>query len=228
MTIDYPHLAATHQFANDFPDVTVFGCTLHIEPRGTPRDLAGEWAELHQLWRGKVKAAVAQVPEIAAYREFYRRIGLNPDKAPPSTQNLIQRFLLGEQPKPLPPLPHLVNVVNVMAVKTLVPLGAFDAGAVVGEVRIDYAGNDEMMLPIGASSEVDVPEGAVVLRDNDKILSQFGHRDGNAQKITPDTRELLLLACHVPGIAADLIERSLNQTVEALRSDYSVTVHNKL
>jgi DNA/RNA-binding domain of Phe-tRNA-synthetase-like protein len=226
--LHYPQLSSSEGFARAFPDVRVNGLIISVEPVAAIPDLDEMWIQLHRVWRGRDKAAVAELPKIVPYREFYRRIGLKPDRSPPSTQSLIQRYLLGETVKPLPPLPPIVNLINVVAVRTMVPLGAFDCDALVGAVMIDFAREGEQMVPIGGSSPVDIPSGAVVLRDDDKILSQFGYRDANAQKITDRTRRLMLLACQVPSITDQSVKRALDEAVAELRKACGAVPHYRL
>ncbi|RJF69945.1 phenylalanine--tRNA ligase beta subunit-related protein [Rhodopseudomonas palustris] len=212
----YPLLAATPMFSEMYPGVYVRSARLRLGRSTSVLDLAEQWEALHRVWCGTGRSAIAQTPEIAAYRAFYRQIGLNVDRTPPSTQGLIQRYLAGEIIRPLPPLPAAVNLVNIVAVRTLVPLGAFDCGALAGDVRLDVAVEGERITPIGASSPIDIPAEVVVLRDDDKILSQFGYRDAHAQRVTEDTRELMLLACQVPGISDLLIRRALDEAITGL------------
>lgn len=218
---DYPSLPVSKAFAETYPNVMVYGCTVRLRSPDANPDFGGAWEELHQTWRGRTKQEVAAIPQIAAYRNFYRAIGLNPDRTKPSIQGIIERFLIGEVVKPLLPLPPLVNLVNIVAVRTLIPLGAFDSDTLVGDAQIDFAGNGEKMIPIGSTSEIAIEPGAVVLRDNIKILSQFGHRDADSQKITDRTQQLMLLGCLVPGIERTAVFESLTQTVQELEINFS-------
>lgn len=224
----YAVLPSSPQFAEAFPDVRVRGLILDIATSHPRTNLWELWRELHGRWRGCTRAAIAEIPEISAYRNFNRRIGLNPDRTPPSTQGLIQRFMAADTLKPMPPLPALVNLINIIAVRTLVPLGAFDCAALVGQVTIDFAQDGERMVPIGAFSPIDVPAGAVVLRDEEKILSQFGSRDSDSQKISDQTRRLMLLACQVPGTSDTAIDGALDQAVDALVGGFDASPHYSL
>jgi DNA/RNA-binding domain of Phe-tRNA-synthetase-like protein len=214
----YAILPMSEEFRQLHPDVRVMSMQLQCGAMPqTSLALDDAWQELHGKWRGVGKAAIATDPKIRPYREFYRRIGLNPDRSPPSTQGLIQRYLAGDKLRPLPPLPFIVNLINIVAVRCLVPLGAFDQGRLVGTVRVDIAPPDTRMVPIGGDSEIDIPSGAVVLRDDEKVLSQFCYRDADTQKITTESRSIRVLACQVSGIDDADIIASLDAAAEALR-----------
>ena len=209
-------LSCDSDFARSHSDVQAFGCGVGLTPRAALTDLSAEWQALPQRWSGATKAALAEVPEIAAYRRFYTDIGLDATRTPPSTQNLVQRFLIGDAIRPLPALPYIVNVINVVAVRTLIPLGAFDSAAITDRVRIACAGRNDTMAPIGCDGPMPIPEGASILRDDEKVPSQFCYRDGEAKKTRHETRHLMLLGCQVPGIGVDHVLGSLTATLAEL------------
>lgn len=84
--------------ADSYPDIDALGYRVRLatsEP-SVELDLADELRQLRGQWRGSDASRFRSHPQIAAYSEFFRRIGLDPDETPPSVQMLTERFLLPE------------------------------------------------------------------------------------------------------------------------------------
>ena len=227
------------------PDVRVFGCRAgflarpaqqpldwfddqqHMDdyiPRLVPRfvDWTPEWERLHAAWTGKTKADVAADPLLAAFIDLTRRIGLDPKRTPPSVVNLIQRFLMGPKLERFPRINPVVDAVNVAAVETRIPLGVFDAATVQGALRLAITIGGELFQPLGAEGALNLPTGVLVLRDDEKVLSQFGHRDGETQKVTNETRRIWLLGCQAAGVETAAVTAALEQAVARLRQVFEL------
>ncbi|GIQ68047.1 B3/B4 domain-containing protein [Xylanibacillus composti] len=205
--------------------VKVMGAVLQLEP--VPDKLRAlsfeeEWKSLHERWRGKSKGEVAEDAHIAAYRQFYRQIGFNPNQTPPSVQNLIQRFLIKEALTRIPTVHPIVDAVNVAAVKGRIPLGIFDAACVKGPIRLAFTSGGEPFQPLGSGQMEALAEGVLVLADDEKVLSQFSYRDGEAQKITGETRHVWLLGCQVSEVEEAAVRAALDEAIAQLRRGYEI------
>ena len=222
-TITFQEIAIAPELRARLDGVSVLGARLALRPKPGPgADLLDDWERLHAVWRGKSRKEVENHPHVQSYRLFYEQMGLDPSRTPPSVQGLVQRFLRGESLSKVPVIHPIVDAVNVAAVETMLPLGVFDAGRVRGEIVIDLSLGGERFFPIGGQEVVDLVPGLVVLRDDEKVLSQFCHRDADAQKITMVTQSVWLLGCQVPGIMAGDVEEALARAIELLVRDYSV------
>ncbi|QYR23490.1 hypothetical protein KZ483_11575 [Paenibacillus sp. sptzw28] len=202
--------------------VEVYGCRLQLNPKGADSnpDYAEDWRQIHSDWRGKSKADVAEAPVVAAYHTFYTRIGLNPKKNPPSVQNLIQRFFIKEELDRVPLIHPIVDAVNVAALRHLIPLGVFDAECVRGRIHLAFTRGGEPFQGLGESQSELLPEGLLVLADEEKTLSRFCYRDSEAQKVTEATRNIWLLGCQVPGVEEETVKLSLLTALELLGRRY--------
>jgi DNA/RNA-binding domain of Phe-tRNA-synthetase-like protein len=149
-------------------------------------------------------------------------MGLDPSRTPPSVQGLVQRFLRADELSKIPTINAIVDAVNLAAVEMMIPLGVFDARRVVGEIRVDLSQGGEYFHPIGADAATSLEPGVVILRDDEKVLSQFCHRDADAQKVTVNTQDVWLLGCQVAGVSADTVASSLSRAIELLRRDFQV------
>jgi DNA/RNA-binding domain of Phe-tRNA-synthetase-like protein len=221
--ITYQEVAIAPPVRERLSGVTVISLRMSLTAKpGPPIDLWDDWRRLHAVWRGKSRKEVERDPRVQAYRGFYERMGLDPSRTPPSVQSLVQRFLRDEVLTKVPTIHPIVDAVNVAAVETMIPLGVFDAGRVEGEITIDISVGGESFRPIGSEEVVSLPPGLVVLRDDEKVLSQFCSRDSEAQKITPGTRSVWLLACQVPGVSESEVAHALVTAVNLLSRDFTM------
>lgn len=190
------------------PGVQVLTLRARI-PAAGPAPADEVWAEAHARWAGASRSEVRAAPNVAAYRELSRLLGSHPDKRPPSVQALIDR---GLRAKPLGAWPRInpaVDAVNAVAVRSLVALGLFDRDTLEGEVALRLTDGTEEFTALGADGPVTLEAGGLVLADDKRVLSQFAHRDGVHQAVTAETRQVLLLACSVPGVDEDTCRDAL-------------------
>jgi DNA/RNA-binding domain of Phe-tRNA-synthetase-like protein len=222
----YTEIAVAPAVRESLAGAKVFGQRYRLARKViTPPDLRPHWETLHQVWRGKSRKAIEGDAHVVAYRKFYASLGLDPDRTAPSVQTLTQRYLRADVLTKTPTINQIVDSVNVAAVEAMIPLGVFDAATVVGEIVIDRSAGGEPFSPIGGDGEIALPAGMVVLRDNEKVLSQFCHRDGEAQKITANTRAIWLLGCQVPSIEASAVTGALSRAFDILRGTYSMEAY---
>lgn len=200
----------------------VLACRAELTPRGITVDFRPDWESLHGDWAGTDKNDVPNDPTIRAYRELQTRLGLK--DTPVSVQVIIQRFLIGPNLTRVPQINLIVDAVNVAAVLTKIPLGVFDADCVEGDIVLDRASGCETYVPMAGKSSEPIPAGAVVLRDDKKVLSRFCYRDSEAQKIKPETRRIWLLGCLVPGVMEDEVQRALTLALEKLSTAFNVQI----
>ncbi|WP_405583477.1 phenylalanine--tRNA ligase beta subunit-related protein [Streptomyces sp. NBC_01190] len=174
------------------------------------------WLAQHAIWHGRSRAEIRNHPRVAAYRAFSKRIGVDPDRFPPSIQALIDRGLRNKPAGGWPHVNPVVDAVNAVAVTDLAALGVFDAEQVTGEVRLTTSQGGEEFLALGADEVTRLEPGRLVLADDLRVLSLFGHRDGVHQMVTDATRRVILLGCVVPGVDADSVAAGLTRTAALL------------
>jgi DNA/RNA-binding domain of Phe-tRNA-synthetase-like protein len=212
--------------ADAHPEVDALGyhARLSESKPSAELDLTNELQQLRDQWRGKDPRRVRSHPRIAAYIEFFRRIGLDPGDTPPSIQMLIERFLLPETSPEWPWIHPIVDATNVAAVETVIPLGVFDAGAIDGSLRLALTEGGESFHPIGADEPTTFPSDVLVFRDDDAVLSQFAYQDSEKQKITASTEAVWVLGCEVEGVDRDTVVSGLNRTLALLQRKYDLSL----
>jgi|Deesub1362A_J573_1020465.scaffolds.fasta_scaffold03376_5 DNA/RNA-binding domain of Phe-tRNA-synthetase-like protein len=183
----------------------------NLEVKPASQEFAAFKEEVFKEIREKhTLASLKDNPVVRAYRDFYWRIGIDPTKLRPASEALVRRILAG---KPLPEINNLVDAYNLASALTLIPIGAYDAGKVKGELIIRTS-NGESFVGIGGKELV--TKGEIVLSDEEKILSIYPYRDADATKITAATRAATVVLCGVKGIERDYLRQSAEKTQEII------------
>lgn len=144
-------------------------------------------------------------PKIRSWREAFGAFGTNPNRYPPSIENLLRRVLKGGI---LPYVNTVVALMNTVSLRYGLPCGGDDLGKVEGDLVLTFARGDEWYVPLNGT-EPDPPEkGEIILRDSRKVLCRkWTWRQGEATKITETTVSAVVnIDCLPPFTLQDLEE----------------------
>lgn len=164
-------------------------------------------ARLHELsnrWRGARAVNVRQEPIPAAYRVFFRHIGLDPDvHRTPIEAAVLERMLdggfLSEG--------LLADILTIGLIDTAVPVWALDADTINGPLGIRVSRADERLGrgPEGPS----LGGGRLVVADADRPLAILFGQLATDHEPSSQTRRLALFAVQVAGVPALHAEETL-------------------
>ncbi len=184
------------------------GEALHTRPQpltgGSPPDVERRLRELSNRFRGARAVGIRREPVPAAYRVFFRQIGLDPDIVrTPIEAALIERMLrggfLGSN--------LLEDVLLIALLDTGVPVWALDSESLDGELGIRASGEGE---PLGRSAVAPaLPGGRLVVADTSAALGiLFGELAPEHQPGARSTK-VTLFAVQVDGVPTLYVEESL-------------------
>jgi DNA/RNA-binding domain of Phe-tRNA-synthetase-like protein len=146
--------------------------------------------------------ALGEIPAVKAVRSIFHRTGVDPTRYRPSSEALLRRVVKGQG---LYFINSAVDVVNYFSLKTLVPMGLFDADQIQGEIEFragrageTYEGVGRAMLNL---------EGFPLLAD---AVGPFGSAvsDSTRTRVTSASRRLLWVIFAPAGINMDFAELS--------------------
>lgn len=146
-----------------------------------------------------------------AYRDFFWRIKVDPTKTRPAAEALIRRVLRG---RPLPRINSLVDAYNLASMKSEVAFAAFDSDELGGSLLMRFAVEGEDFLGIGMAKPLRLTGTEVVIADGERLVAIYPYRDAEECKITEGTRNVLLVACGVPGISEDQLRLAMDLSFE--------------
>lgn len=193
----------------ELPGLGLMCTTIELAPRrsltgSSPPTVLARLRELSNRWRGARAVNVRQEPIPAAYRVFFRHIGLDPDvHRTPIEAAVLERMLdggfLSEG--------LLADILTIGLIDTAVPVWALDADTVNGPLGIRVSRAEERLGqgPEGPS----LGGGRLVVADADRPLAILFGQLATGHEPSPRTRRLALFAVQVAGVPALHAEETL-------------------
>jgi DNA/RNA-binding domain of Phe-tRNA-synthetase-like protein len=177
----------------------------------SPRAIRGRLRELSNRFRGARAVSLRREPIPAAYRVFFRHIGLDPDVVrTPIEAAMLARMLQGGFLSGGP----LMDVLLIALVDTGVPVWALDAASLDGALGIRSSREGERLG--GSSESLPLPAGRLVIADASSAVGiLFGELSERHEPVA-DTRRLTLFAVQVAGVPTLYVEEALWICQEAL------------
>jgi DNA/RNA-binding domain of Phe-tRNA-synthetase-like protein len=201
--------------AEEFPELALRLVTVPGGPGRTPAGLRQRLRDLSDRFRGATAIAQRGQPVPHAYRVFYRQVGLDPDAVrTPAEQAGLERLLRGG----FRGGDRVGDALLLAVVETGVPVWAFDAGEVAGELGLRPAGAGET-LPAQGGYAHDVPSGRLVLADDVGPVSVLFGRLSERHLPRRGTTSLLLAGVRVPGVPDVHLDEALWLAAEALSDE---------
>jgi len=199
--------AVADELAAEFPDLRCASIAVDAPQGRRDPGIAERLAVLADRFRGRRAVELRREPVPAAYRVFFRHVGLDPEvRRTPIEEAAIVRLVEGGYRGGT----VLDDALLLALLETGVPVTALDAAAVAGAPGLRLTGRGER---VGASA---LPAGRIVLADAQRALGElFG-------QIAPEalpgraTARLRLVAVGIPGVPAIHVEEALWTCQEAL------------
>ena len=187
----------------------VLGCV-----RATVRTEPGSdalWAEMQRAAEDAAAdpAEPSARPPVAATRELYRRLGKDPSRYRGSPEALLRRARSG---KALYRIHNVVDVINLVSLRTLLPIGLYDAAKLRPPLVLRRGAPGEAYDGIG-KEQLNL-DGLPVLADAE---GPFGSPTSDSRRtmVTESTAEVLAVVFGVTGRAE--LEPTLEMLAELLR-----------
>jgi len=210
---------------HEFPDLLLLVAEVRSErsrplTADSPPDIEMRMREMSNRIRGGRAVAVRREPITAAYRIFFRQIGMDPDvQRTPIEAAILERMLRGG----FPTGGLIEDVLLIALLETGVPVGALDADSLDGPlgIRTSIEGETLGRAPgaLGRSpGPALLPAGRLVVADAaGAVAVLFGevapeHRPG------PRSSRLALFAVRVGGVPLLYAEEALWSAEAALRA----------
>lgn len=197
------------EIEEDLPDLRILvaevpvGRTVPVTA-DSPREITGRLRELSNRFRGARAVGLRREPVPAAYRAFFRHIGLDPDiTRTPIEAAVLERMLRGG----FLPGRLLDDVLLIALVDTGVPVWALDAESVDGPLGIRSSREGE---PLGRSTDAPaLPADRLVIADASAALAILFSRPAPEHEPAQGTRQLTLFAVGVAGVPELYLEEAL-------------------
>ncbi|HEX8105532.1 MAG TPA: phenylalanine--tRNA ligase beta subunit-related protein [Solirubrobacteraceae bacterium] len=179
----------------EFPELRILSVELAALPGPSPPELQQRLRDMSDRFRGPQAVMLRQQPIPAAYRIFFRHIGLDPDvDRIPVEELAVERLKAGG----FESRNRLDDALTVAVMETGLPVWALDAERVDGPLGIRQAREREPLGRFGGAPAV--PGGRLVVADASGPLAVlFGDR-APGHGVTAETTRMLLFSVLVAGV----------------------------
>jgi DNA/RNA-binding domain of Phe-tRNA-synthetase-like protein len=210
--LDVPELELgwrARELEQDLPELRLMIAQARVARPGSltarsPPGVEDRLRELSNRFRGARAVTVRREPVPAAYRVFFRQIGLDPDVVrTPIEAAALERMMRGGFSSG----GMLQDVLLIALVDTGVPVWALDAESVNGPLGIRASSEGE---PLGQSPDaLALPAGRLVIADASTALAPLFGELASGHEAKAGTERLTLFAIQVAGVPSLYVEQAL-------------------
>jgi DNA/RNA-binding domain of Phe-tRNA-synthetase-like protein len=190
------------ELAAEFPELGLVHTTFAARAGRSPAAVKERLKAMSDRFTGPKAVQVRQQPVPWAYRVFFRQIGIDPDhNRTPAEAVALERMRAGT----FASQNLLDDAIVIATVETGVPLLAYDAERLNGEIGLRLASAGERLGEDGRG----LRGGEIVVADAAGPLAVlFGHT-APRRGVHPDTGSVLLAAVQVKGVPDVSVEEAL-------------------
>jgi DNA/RNA-binding domain of Phe-tRNA-synthetase-like protein len=194
----------------EFPELGLVYTEVPVQPRRSPQAVRARLRLASDRFTGAKAVTLRQQPIPWAYRVFFRHVGIDPDeRRTPIEAIALERMRAGGF--------HSRNLVDdallLATLETGVPVLAFDAAAVEGDLGLRVAGAGESLGDLPLSS------GQVVVADSTRALAVLFGETADGCAVQRTSVRMVLAGVRVKGVPEVSIEEALWVAAETVSED---------
>ncbi|HYT87450.1 MAG TPA: phenylalanine--tRNA ligase beta subunit-related protein [Gemmataceae bacterium] len=175
-------------------------------------EIAAEVERIRAKYAGP--AEMRAVPEVAAFGEVLRKVGVNPRKEQPSVERLLNFALKRGD---LPAINNLVDAYNLISVRSLCSLGAHDLDRIRCPVSLRLLTGAESFIPLGHDAPVPVTAGEYGYVDADnRVLCRLDLLQAEFSKVMTEAVNVLLIVEGTTAHTPEMLRRAFAEVVDAV------------
>lgn len=179
------------------PEYAAF-VAIAVGVRGGPSDADSEAALVEAERSAADLGEVAEVPQVAAWREAFRAFGVKPRSAVSSVEALLRRAGEG-----LPRIDRLTDHYNALSVRHRMPFGGENLAAYSGPPRLVRADGSESFATMQGGEPADQPPkpGELAWRDDEGVTCRrWNWRQCVRTRLSPEVEDALFI---IDGLGPD-------------------------
>lgn len=190
------------ELAAEFPHLHLYALAVEAVPARSPVEVKQRLRQLSNRYTGGKAVNLRQEPVPWAYRVFFRQVGIDPDdRRTPAEALALRRMEHGSfRSQNL-----LDDAITIAVVETGVPIVAFDADQVEGELGLRLAGDREDLGGDGRP----LSDRQLVVADAARSLAVLFGDMAEGRGVRPETERMLLCAIQVKGVPDVSVEEAL-------------------
>jgi DNA/RNA-binding domain of Phe-tRNA-synthetase-like protein len=205
------------------------GAIVFRHVRVAPADVALRSEITREAWtiqqRFAGSAAMRSTPEVAAFHDILRKVGVPPSRDRSSVDRLLSYAI---KRSTLPTINSLVDAYNLISIRSCCSLGAHDLDRISLPVSLQVFASPQAFTPLGGGAEAAVNAGEYGYLDaRGRVLCRLDVVQADFSKVTCGTVNALLIiegtTTHTPAAlrqtfddAIELVQRSCGGTAEVV------------
>ncbi|MCD6032157.1 MAG: hypothetical protein K0S78_4339 [Thermomicrobiales bacterium] len=138
--------------------------------RPSPPELLAEYRAEQQVASERLNAAaIADLPQVAAWRRVFTAFGAKPTQYRNAAEALLRRLVKHGD---IPTISTLVDIGNLVSIRYAMPVAVFDQANIAGgSTTVRFATGAESFTDLGSTDSVHPDPGEVIFVDSEGVVS---------------------------------------------------------
>lgn len=168
-------------------------------------------------------AGESEMPEIAAWREAFSRMGMKPTQYRSASEALLRRY---RKERSMPSFHPLVDYLNYVSMAFAIPIAAYNCEKISGGITVRLASGSETYVTFQGEIEHPAPDETIFADEaGNAHARRWTHRQSAKSVVTAETDRVLVVAEAMHAAALrDLL--SLEKEVRAALTEAGVRITN--
>jgi DNA/RNA-binding domain of Phe-tRNA-synthetase-like protein len=177
-----------------------------ITNRDSPEALISDLRELeNSLSERFTSQDLLSQPNIQAWREAYRSLGVKPSEYHPSVEALLRRVV---KKNPLPSISRIVDLSNLVSLQYLLPVGAHAVDVLSQDIELRLASGQEFFEPFGSDTIERPQPGEIIFAEGDTVLTRrWTWRQARYTLVLPETQAVEINVDGLPPVSQEEVGR---------------------
>jgi DNA/RNA-binding domain of Phe-tRNA-synthetase-like protein len=147
---------------------------------------------------------LSEIESLAAWRNVFRRFGVNPTKYRSAVEALLRRLVKKGE---IPSINTLVDIGNLVSIRYRLPVAIFDTGRLGGQITVRAAAGDENFTPLFSDQSEHPEAGEVIFLDSGQtvVARRWCWRQSDESAARAETQNIILVTEGMhPGAEEDI------------------------
>ena len=207
------HFSHSDEIWRDFPELVPGVLRAEgISPAGT---VDAPLEQFHAIARSRLAAgAESELPEIAAWRRVFSRMGLKPTQYRCASEALLRRF---RKENALPRIHPLIDLCNAVSLAFAIPVAVFDLAKVDGDLEVRHAAGNETYLAFSGETEIPEPREVIFADAAARAHARrWTNRQSALSAVRAETATVLIVAEAMHATAVTDVQNLLSALAHAV------------
>jgi DNA/RNA-binding domain of Phe-tRNA-synthetase-like protein len=217
------------------PGIRILLFTLHKVDQSDPvlqskcqELLKNCWRDCGSLFNSSAYANVQSHPQLVAWRECFKSLGISVKKHVCSAESLAKRAAKDPSPRSIN---SLVDFYNAISIRHMVPFGAFDLKDLEGQcmsLRFTKEGDTFMPLDGEQAEQLPVGEAAYICEPGTVITRHINYKQSKFALIGDESQDVVMMAELLPSVDDETLDKLISDITEQCKSLFNQEISLKI